>query len=193
MKSLETEINEFLIEDYKSEEILRDLKKLYWKLEKIKMDEISVFNKKIFSIKSKLFEKSEKQLEKYEKYVSQINSIIKNSEIEIYRIKSLTDFRKKRGLYYDYENLLDEKEFYHEKNIKLLKKYLKIIEKDFLEYGCVFFDLKSFWEKIEKIEKYCEIYSRILKIKNIASLKRDFDIVEYDYQDYLDEIDEEIK
>lgn len=71
-------------------------------------------------------------------------------------------------MFYDIENLIDEKKFYYEYFIKKLEKFCKILTKDFEKFKCIFLSEKELNEIFYKMEDYYEKTARISKILYIA-------------------------
>lgn len=174
----------------RTEKDLKELRGLYAILKKVEFDEFSDFQKNVFAIKSKLFSKWETEKEKFEKIISIIDEKIEDFKRTLSGIKNLENFKKSNQMYYTYDDLIDENGFYYEDFIRFLEKLRQIFENDFSRFWCIFIDEEWFEKKIYKLESYCMKKARINKILFVANMNWDTEVSHYDFDEYMDEMEE---
>lgn len=171
----------------KTELDLKNLKKLYEVRKELIIYDKSDFEKKFFSLKAKLFSEAILEKKKFEKIISILYSKIIDFSFELSKVERSEKYRMERWMFYDYDNLIDEKKFYYQHCIKRLEKLYVLIEEDFKEFWCVFFSEKEIEKILYKIESYCEKSARISKILFVASMNWDTEVMHYDFDEYMDE------
>lgn len=171
----------------KTESDLKELRTLYETREEVVFDNKSEFEKKVLSLKTKLFSEVVLEEKKFEEIISFLRWKIVDFSFELSLLEKAEDYRKEKWNFYNYETLIDEKKFYYEYSIKNLEKLCVLIEEDFKEFWCVFFSEKEIEKILYKIESYCEKSARISKILFVASMNWDTEVMHYDFDEYMDE------
>lgn len=171
----------------KTESDLKELRTLYETREEVVFDNKSEFEKKVLSLKTKLFSEVVLEEKKFEEIISFLRWKIVDFSFELSLLEKAEDYRKEKWNFYNYETLIDEKKFYYEYSIKNLEKLCFLIEKDFEKFWCIFFSEKEIEKILYKIESYCEKSARISKILFVASMNWDTEVMHYDFDEYMDE------